>query len=413
MAPTPRAPAPSARLSRAPSLSRSLIGIALVSLALVVAGARLSTALARGHARSSARMMPGPTRARVSPEAAAQRARVNADCVRCHADIAAEWRDSLHRRAHTDPVYARAYAREPTPFCKGCHAPESDPRDSTIDERDDAAALERAAALGVACVTCHAASHDADGTLTVLAGPARAGPDDAGAAQAHALLRAPAFARAEACAGCHEFVFPDGSRRRRSEWMQKTVREHRRSAARERACADCHMPIVDGPAGSHRSHRFAASRDPEVLRGAVEITARCEPRGVTLTLTPARVGHAFPTGDLFRRLELALDPIGRAGADDEDTKGARRYLARHFTTTEERPGKPVRTVLRDDRVGARPGPTVVTLTLPGDVEPARTRWRVSYQRVEHLRGDSPQRAVVEGEIELAAGRCERPSSPTR
>ena len=34
----------------------------------------------------------------------------NDGCVRCHASIGDEWRESMHAAAHTDPVYQRALA---------------------------------------------------------------------------------------------------------------------------------------------------------------------------------------------------------------------------------------------------------------------------------------------------------------
>src|SRR5262245_3846410 len=54
----------------------------------------------------------------------------NARCEGCHADVAAEWRGSMHQRAWTDPVFLAAYALEPLSFCRGCHAPEADPERS-------------------------------------------------------------------------------------------------------------------------------------------------------------------------------------------------------------------------------------------------------------------------------------------
>ena len=68
--------------------------------------------------------MPGP-----APQAArpGDIALENARCEGCHADIAREWRASMHAQASVDPVYQRALAIEPLPFCRGCHAPEADP----------------------------------------------------------------------------------------------------------------------------------------------------------------------------------------------------------------------------------------------------------------------------------------------
>ena len=40
-----------------------------------------------------------------------------ATCESCHAEIAREWESSLHHRSASDPLYERALAREPLPFC--------------------------------------------------------------------------------------------------------------------------------------------------------------------------------------------------------------------------------------------------------------------------------------------------------
>src|SRR5262249_49394694 len=142
-------------------------------------------------------------------------ARENAACEACHADVAGEWRGSMHAQADVDPVYRRALAREPMAFCRACHAPEADPA---------ADAPPKLSALGVGCVTCHKTGGDA-----VLAGPA---PRDLGRergavrAAPHAIVRDARFATPSACASCHEFDFPDSRARARPERMQATVSEH-------------------------------------------------------------------------------------------------------------------------------------------------------------------------------------------
>src|SRR5688572_17863817 len=64
--------------------------------------------------------MPGPGR-RGGSAAVLQ----NQACEGCHSDVAAEWRGSMHRGAHDNLAYQKAFAIEPMPFCTRCHAPES------------------------------------------------------------------------------------------------------------------------------------------------------------------------------------------------------------------------------------------------------------------------------------------------
>src|SRR4051812_8981265 len=82
----------------------------------------------------------GPARggARLADRAPA----LNGECERCHADIAAEWRSSLHHESFTNPSFQSAFALEKLAFCQGCHAPEGDPR---------AAELGALGTLGVGC----------------------------------------------------------------------------------------------------------------------------------------------------------------------------------------------------------------------------------------------------------------------
>jgi hypothetical protein len=64
-------------------------------------------------------------------------------------------------------------------------------------------------------------------------------------------------------------------------------------------------------ADGHRSHRFSASRDEGWMRSVITVRA-ARPRGdrveLTLDLREDLVGHAFPTGDLMRRLSVQVEP---------------------------------------------------------------------------------------------------------
>lgn len=309
--------------------------------------------------------MPGPRSGR-PPTGRIDR---NAACVECHPVQARQWERSGHRVAYTRATFTRALQQEPRAFCRGCHAPEADPRRAT-----DAGA----AAIGVACVTCHVVDGE------ILAAPG----EDTG--RGHPVRREPAFAEVDACARCHEFEFEDGHRRWKPSLMQSTVSEHRRSAARTTACSGCHMPTMhDG----HRDHTFAASRDPAVVRSAVDVSATRDGCTVRIELTPQELGHAFPTGDLFRRIEVRVE------ADDFI---ARRHLARHFGALRSGTG-PARVEIADDRVGPGPDPRIVTLEVPRDHCRSPVRWAVEYQRVQELPGGDELAAVIDGRIMLEQG----------
>jgi hypothetical protein len=325
--------------------------------------------------------LPGPAPRGRSTEAAAQ---LNRGCEGCHADIAQEWRASWHARSETDAAYQRAFALEPLPFCQGCHAPEAAPHLPV-----PAAAVQ----LGVACVTCHvvggqvlAAIRHEDATKP------RLGVD----AAPHPVVRDARLNGTRACSGCHEFEFPDRSARRTPELMQSTVAEHARSAQREQACATCHMPLTTRGAAPHRSHAFPGGHDEALVKGAVTVQAERSRDGARITLTPRELGHAFPTGDLFRRLEVSAEAIG---AEWQVVARSRRYLMRHWERQPSPFGLVLRSATRDDRPLNEAA--VVELALGATNLPIA--WRVAYQRVEHPRSDNEQDSSIEGEIELGSG----------
>lgn len=318
--------------------------------------------------------MPFPGRGRL--DAAVTQ---NAACERCHADVAASWRASLHHRADVEPAYRRSFAIEPLPFCRSCHAPEADP----LEEESPAVAE-----LGVGCVTCHVTDSDA-----VLAAPRELAKETA----PHPVQRVAAFAGVGACANCHEFAFPGQQRRGPDSLMQSTVSEHAASPAASRPCAACHMPR---DASGRRSHDFTASRSAEAVRRAASVRAeRVDATRVRIALTPVDPGHAFPTGDLFRRLELTAE---LSGPDHMRLGGVTRYLTRHWGF---RPSKAGRELKLDDRIAFEP--SVIELDLGAELtEVARTHeivWRVAYQRVAHPNGIEETNAEIDGELEVASG----------
>ncbi len=296
------------------------------------------------------------------------------DCLGCHASIAAEWAGSQHRASFSDEAFQRAYAIEPLGFCRGCHAPTA-----SAKAMPDAIAVD----TGVGCTSCH-----------VIDGALHASPGDGDGP--HALVRSAAFASPDACARCHAFDFPDTALRTAPEPMQLTLAEHASSRFADVACSTCHMPWTGDADAPHRSHRFDASRDPSMVRAAVVVAGtRTSPTTVQVALAPGIVGHAFPTGDLLRRVAVVVQPLGARA-----TRPQVRYLARHFDRVQDVPGIFVRKAVTDDRVGVGEGARVIELAVPA-AEPIA--WWVVYERVGHPRGRDERAAFVEGRIAIAGG----------
>jgi hypothetical protein len=307
----------------------------------------------------------------------------NASCVACHADIAAEWASSLHQHAWTDNVFQKAYDVEPLAFCRGCHAPESDPaREPTA----------QAQAIGVGCVTCHVdnghihAAHPSPNAL-------------------HEVIADAQMATPRVCARCHQFDFPASAHQISPLPMQDTAHEHASSSRAATSCQGCHMPIVDGPDGKHRSHAFAVLADPSMLKRAVLARADRSGDKLRVTLEAGDVGHAFPTGDMFRRLEVrarAVDARGRELAHAEPV-----VLGRSFADVPRDPAGAELTFMRveaaDTRVPAPgQGTRTVELSLSRAVS-ARVEWQVVYQRMSTPMAQAFGVSQVLDEVVVASG----------
>lgn len=295
--------------------------------------------------------MPGPATGPRDPARAAR----NAECVLCHAGIAGEHAASLHAASFTDASFQRGYVLEPADFCRGCHAPEADPR----VEPEGFARTH-----GVACVTCH----DPDDRGAVLASRA--------SGQAPHAVVPVADLGTRACVACHEFAFP-GAELRATSMMQRTVTEH---AEVTTACASCHMPPdEDGQPG----HRFGASRDAGLLaRSVVVAPTRLDDERVAFALTAQGVGHAFPTGDLFRRLVLRVRSVRGVVIEEPFGRSFRAHDG-------------VRHEVRDRRLAPRQ--SVILAARAG------AAWQLVYQRVTSVDQTPPFESHVESETELARG----------
>jgi hypothetical protein len=241
------------------------------------------------------------------------------DCATCHAEITAEWASSAHAQSWTDPIFQAEYRLSHQAFCRRCHAPLLPDAPATAPATN---APESPAARGIDCAVCHVR----DGHVL--------GTHGRGAADHSSLLDA-RLATAAFCGGCHQFDFPAAEPGKRPLYhpgrpLQNTLAEWAQSSYADRPCQHCHMPLAGPPGRPHRSHAFRTLDDPDVLGRAVRVTARAERRGgtirATFELAPGELGHAFPTGDMFRRAVLTVS----AGAAQK-REVLRRYFAQTLT----------------------------------------------------------------------------------
>jgi hypothetical protein len=261
----------------------------------------------------------------------------------------------LHHRAWENGYFERAYAGERGAFCRACHAPGADP---------SAEPPRAAREAGVGCTTCHVVPAGVVGARAVAF-------HEGG----HDVIGDGRLATAAACAACHAFPFP-GPPGFDAGPMQDTIGEHRRSGASAIPCQGCHMPVVASRGGgTHRSHGFRVQGDQAMLAQAVVVRDAALGEGeVRLSVEPGKIGHAFPTGDLFRQVEVRAEPIDKAGRPLG--AGAREILGRTFGI--ERAGRDamVRVQRSDTRLD---GPRTFSLAVPRWAR--RARWQIVWQRL--------------------------------
>lgn len=267
-------------------------------------------------------------------------------CGSCHADIAAQWAESMHRYAASDEHVATAvrwYQRdngvEAGRLCAGCHNPLP-----LAAGRIQADAVGRFTGTaphdeGVSCLACHAVTdvHEdllgngaytlADPGALSVGSPLGAGlvlTDLSAHTQAYGnpLLGTSAF-----CGSCHQQFSPliegspdeDELEQQYAEWRRSRFADPTHDDAAR--CQDCHMPLVesDDPAaedGVIRSHRFPGANHAhatklghtaqaqavlEMLREGLSLAiepASAAPGklGVDVVVDAAGVGHRFPSG---------------------------------------------------------------------------------------------------------------------
>lgn len=159
--------------------------------------------------------------------------------------------------------------------------------------------------------------------------------------------------------------------------MQDTHEEHAASSFASTSCQTCHMK--ERPEG-RMSHRFAVADDPELLASSLRVMGvALEGERLSIAIAPGEVGHAVPTGDLHRRIEVRAWITGEGGRARPVT---RLGLERHFAIT-----KAARREVLDERIpapGSRGGAELVVVPLVLDRAPTDrevVHWEIVWQRM--------------------------------
>jgi hypothetical protein len=271
----------------------------------------------------------------VGDEPAAQNA--VKDCATCHPSIADEWRDSLHADSYTSPVFlADKRIRWSEEESCGCHGPE---RLAPAYLGKTPPARTHSLESGVDCLACH---FDSD-MVAWSSGETKYVP--------HWTREAEIYSTGKFCSGCHT-------------WARELDAD----------CSGCHMPPVSGPAAdgphleeapeaTHRSHRWAGSRDAETVRSAVVMASVESSEQLAVEVTNLVQDHKFPASDHRYAVIVVI-------------------------------GKNADEVLSEDAVKVPPGSTSRILLSATDLGkaasielrfyPSRATWPERYYVIEHL-----------------------------
>ncbi len=255
----------------------------------------------------------------------------SADCRDCHKTVYDNWLKSRHRVALTNELYHESHAREPSPWCVNCHAPlRLSGSEKTPYKGEE----------GISCLVCHAREGK------IMTG---ALPEKKIAPLAHSYTIRGEFKDERLCENCHEFNFPTAASAMSegknfhyaSQPMQSTVEEYRASGYYGRVtCQGCHLF-----SGTADSHSFPGGHALERLKNDLKLDIHRGDAGhVTVRLSAHGIGHAFPTGDLFRTVRVRL-------IDNTGGHTAELELRHHFElipVPDRQPGDPVKRRIKEE-----------------------------------------------------------------
>lgn len=293
-------------------------------------------------------------------------------CLPCHAQVVAEWEQSMHAAAFTDPqVRAPGQADNfSKQECLPCHAPAPVFGHGIAEGTRTLARVERRAD-GVDCLACHALP---GGGVAAT----RAGLD----APCRPVYRAELSQHVQ-CAACHD------QHDTHDEWLVSPA------AGRGEDCMSCHMPRLPragdeaGAPRAGRSHRFPDGRDREYALAGLELVHAYDAatRALTVRLKNTFAGHNLPTDSRNRALDLVVtlhDARGRAlppgpqQPEQEREPGCEAGTARlRFRNPYRSAGKPNAQL---------PAGETATLVVPVPEEAARARVELLY-KLEPFVGD--------------------------
>jgi len=248
------------------------------------------------------------------------------DCGKCHKEIYAEWKSSVHSHAFEDPFFQAFWKKDKHIWvCLNCHTPLENQQPELILEipRDR---VEKAVKTsnpnfdpdfrleGNTCASCHVR----DGVIQ--------GPFEDSKAP-HPTRYDPIYRTTQICYRCHQV--PSGPFQFYKVGPCGTYPEYEGGPYYKAGyiCQTCHMPEVErpvatgGPMRKGRRHLWRGGHDPEQVKKALTVHLKSdhsiinpgEPVRFTLTLTNSGAGHNIPTGDPDRYFTIEFQILNQEG----------------------------------------------------------------------------------------------------
>ncbi|MDH5543805.1 MAG: multiheme c-type cytochrome [Nitrospinota bacterium] len=240
----------------------------------------------------------------------------SSECGSCHKEIYEMWRESMHAKSLSDPIFQTSYLEAYTQsegkakkVCLNCHAP-------VAMINGDYDLNQEVTREGLTCHFCHSIV-DADPNappasnerFNLKVGKGIRTPNEDGKNDYHTHINSPIHRKSELCAGCHEYS-ANGIKLMStySEWLNGPY------AAKGVQCQSCHMPKQKLGAGKNSgkevfSHYLAGGHSIMQIKKAVKVTIAGVTRGkdrvtIDLVVENSGSGHYVPTGIPTRKLIL-------------------------------------------------------------------------------------------------------------
>lgn len=182
-------------------------------------------------------------------------------------------------------------------WCTNCHSPLALEGKNPDEEKNRVLSEE-----GVSCIACHVRENQ------ILANKEIQNPRE------HNFILNKKLKDSEFCSNCHQFNFPSADKKQGFQFsnlpMQNTYEEWKESYfyKKKENCQSCHMPTkINSKGEKYRSHTFYGGHNKEFLASTFNLKLIQEDQNLfKVELQAKRLGHSFPTGDLFRKLNIQI-----------------------------------------------------------------------------------------------------------